>query len=163
MTMANHEQAITRRGVLGGLAASAALGLSGGLPTAAAAQPPDVEAIKHLVAAVDDVPTAEFEWGTLKWLLGAERSPGAEQTVGICQIFPGKVNPIHYHPNCEEVLYMISGRGRHSLGDQSIALSPGMAIRIPRNVHHNLANTGWETIICLVSFSSGHRKMVHVE
>lgn len=162
MTTNNDSQAFTRRTILGGLAASAALGISADLPSAAAA-PLDAEAIKHLVVSVDDVPTAEHDWGTLKWILSAERSPGAEQTVGICQIFPGKVNPVHYHPNCEEVLYMISGRGRHSLGDEAIELSPGMAIRIPKGVHHNLANTGWETITCLVTFSSGNRQMVHVK
>lgn len=159
--MTSDEQTITRRGILGGLAASAALGVSGELPSAAAAEPL-AEAIKHLVVAIDDVPSAEFDWGTLKWMLSAEQSPGAEQTVGICQIFPDKGNPVHYHPNCEEVLYMISGRGQHKLGDQSIELSPGMAIRIPKNVPHNLVNTGWETIICLVTFSSGNRQMVHV-
>jgi mannose-6-phosphate isomerase-like protein (cupin superfamily) len=162
MTKDNDQQTITRRGILGGLAASAALGIAGELPSAAAA-PLDAQAIKNLVVAIDDIPTAEFDWGSLKWLITAERSPGAEQTVGICQIFPGKVNPVHYHPNCEEVLYMISGRGRHSLGDESVELTPGMAIRIPANVPHNLENIGWETIICLVTFSSGNRQMVHVK
>ena len=57
---------------------------------------------------------------------------------------------------------MIAGRGRHRLGDESVELTPGMAIRIPQKVHHNLENIGRETIHCLVSFSSGNRKMVLV-
>jgi mannose-6-phosphate isomerase-like protein (cupin superfamily) len=162
MTSNNDRPEMTRRGVLGGIAATAAIGLSAS-SASASPMPLDPQALAHLVVSVDDVPTAEFDWGTLKWMLSAEQSPGAEQTLGICQIFPGKVNPLHYHPNCEEILYMIAGRGRHRLGDQSVELTPGMAIRIPQNVHHNLENIGWETILCLVSFSSGNRKMVHVK
>ena len=159
----NHEHAITRRSIIGGMAASTALGLSGELRAEAEVALPDADTIKHLAVAIDDVPTEEFEWGSLKWLLNAKRSPGAEQTVGIAQILPGKANPVHYHPNCEEVLYMISGRGRHGLGEETIELTRGMALRIPRNVHHNLANTGWETILCLVTFSSGDRQTVFVQ
>ncbi len=163
MTSKNDRPELTRRGVLGGMAATAAFGFSASSALANTSVPVDAQALEHLVVAVDDVPTAQFEWGTLKWMLSAEQSPGAEQTLGICQIFPGKVNPLHYHPNCEEILYMIAGRGRHRLGDESVELTPGMAIRIPQNVHHNLENIGWETILCLVSFSSGNRKMVHVQ
>lgn len=55
---------------------------------------------------------------------------------------------------------MISDRGRRSLGDETIELTPGMAIRIPRHARHNMVNTGWETILCLVTFSSGDRQTV---
>ncbi len=163
MTSKNDRPGMTRRGVLGGMAATAALGFSASSASADPSAPLDAQALEHLVVSVDDVPTAQFEWGTLKWMLSADQSPGAEQTLGICQIFPGKINPLHYHPNCEEILYMIAGRGRHRLGDESVELTPGMAIRIPQNVHHNLENIGWETILCLVSFSTGNRKMVHVQ
>ncbi|GEM_PF-304220 len=158
----NEERGITRRTVFGGMAASAALGLAGA-SFAADGPTPDREALQHLVAALDDVPTEKFDWGTLKWLISGEISPGAAQTVGIAQILPGKGNPVHYHPNCEEVLYVISGRGVHSLGDKKVELGPGMAIRIPQDVRHNMVNTGWETIISLVTFSSGERQAVFLK
>ncbi len=154
---------ITRRTALTGTAVSAAATIPGGLLTAAVAGTFEPQTLDQLVVAIDDVPTDEFEWGSLKWLVNAARSPGAEQTVGICQILPGKGNPVHYHPNCEEVLYMIAGRGRHSFGEEAVELTPGMTIRIPENVRHNLVNTGWQTIICLVTFSSGDRQTVFVE
>lgn len=158
----NHEQGVSRRAALGGMAASGALGLAGGLfPGVAAAE--EMQAIARRVVAIDDVPTDQHDWGTLKWLVNAKRFPGADQTVGIAQILPGKGNPVHYHPNCEEVLYMISGRGRHSLGDETIELTPGMAIHIPQDARHNMVNAGWETIICLVTFSSGDRQTVFLK
>jgi mannose-6-phosphate isomerase-like protein (cupin superfamily) len=52
--------------------------------------------------------------------------PGAEQTVGLATILPGKQNPVHYHPNCEEVLYVISGKGVQSYDSRTIELKAGM-------------------------------------
>lgn len=104
--------------------------------------------------------TETFEWGTLTWLCNAKLSPGAAQTVGLCHIHPGRGNPVHYHPNCEEVLYMLAGTGQHSLDSESIELRTGMTIRIPVGMKHNLTNTGDEPIVCLIAFNSGERETV---
>lgn len=107
--------------------------------------------------------TEIFDWGTLKWLCHGRLFQGAEQTLGICHIQPGCQNPRHYHPNCEEVLYMLSGSGQHSFEDDVIELRSGMTIRIPVGVTHNLSNTGTDPIVCLISFNSGNRDTVFVD
>src|SRR6476661_3045 len=74
-------------------------------------------AMTELLTNVTDsaaLPEEAFEWGSLKWLCNGKICPGAAQTIGICHIRPGQRNPVHYHPNCEEVLYMLSGEGEHS-------------------------------------------------
>jgi mannose-6-phosphate isomerase-like protein (cupin superfamily) len=109
------------------------------------------------------LPMDRSSWGTLQWLCNNQLMPGSEQTVGLATILPGKQNPVHYHPNCEEVLYVISGQGLHSYDGGAILLKAGMTIRIPAKVKHNLANTGTETLRTLVSFSSGDRKTVFLE
>ena len=111
----------------------------------------------------EDLPVESFDWGTLQWLCNARLVAGANQTLGLCEILPGCRNPVHYHPNCEEVLYMLSGVGRHSLNDEFIELRAGMTIQIPANVRHNLENVGSESIICLIAFSSGDRQTVFLE
>jgi phosphonatase-like hydrolase len=121
------------------------------------------QAVPPLALAHGDLPDESFEWGTLWWLCNARISPGAIQTVGICQIMPGGRNPVHYHPNCDEVLYMLSGEGQHSYDGQLIPLRAGSTLRIPAGVKHNLANTGTQTITCLISFSSGNRETVFLE
>jgi mannose-6-phosphate isomerase-like protein (cupin superfamily) len=88
--------------------------------------------------------------------------PGAEQTVGLATILPGKQNPVHYHPNCEEVLYVISGQGLQTYDGRTITLKAGMTIRIPARTKHNLVNTAAEPLRTLVSFSSGDRQTVWV-
>lgn len=109
------------------------------------------------------LPIETNAWGTLQWICNGKLMPGSEQTVGLATILPGKHNPMHFHPNCEEVQYVISGQGRQSYDDRTIDLKAGMTIRIPAKVRHNMTNTGTETLRTLVTFSAGNRETVWVE
>lgn len=111
----------------------------------------------------DQTPCDAFPWGTLQWLCNARLSPGAAQTLGVSVIHPGQRNPLHYHPNCEELLYVLSGTGRHSCDGALVDLQPGSLIRIPAGARHNLVNTGDEPLSCLIAFSSGNRETVFLE
>lgn len=108
------------------------------------------------------LPVESFDWGTLTWLCNGSLSAGAEQTLGFCRILPGRVNPLHYHPNCEELLYVLSGSGEHSYDGRSIRLHAGMTIRIPAGVTHNFKNDADKPLECLIAFSSGDRQTVFV-
>lgn len=109
------------------------------------------------------LPIEQNDWGTLQWLCNGKLMPGAEQTLGLATLLPGKQNPVHYHPNCEEVLYVISGQGLQSYDGRTVELRAGMTIRIPAKVKHNLVNTGTEPLRTLVSFSSGDRQTVWIK
>jgi mannose-6-phosphate isomerase-like protein (cupin superfamily) len=115
------------------------------------------------VTDASQLPVEQSAWGTLQWVCNEKLMPGSGQTVGLATILPGKQNPVHYHPNCEEVLYVISGQGLHSYDGRTIPLKAGMTIRIPAMVKHNLVNTGKETLRTLVSFSTGDRKTVFLK
>src|SRR5262249_28418228 len=142
------------------------LGLGLWLAGVAAEDKPRPQTTNKWIGKVTDaaqLPIDQNDWGTLQWLCNGKLMPGAEQTVGLATILPGKQNPIHYHPNCEEVLYVISGQGLQSYDGRTVELKAGMTIRIPAKVNHNLANTGTEPLRTLVSFSSGDRQTVWVE
>lgn len=109
------------------------------------------------------LPIEKSAWGTLQWVCNDKLMPGSAQTVGLATILPGKHNPVHFHPNCEEVLYVISGQGVNSYNGRTIELKAGMTIRIPAKVTHNLVNTGTEPLRTLVSFSTGDRKTVFLD
>lgn len=109
------------------------------------------------------LPVEKSAWGTLQWVCNNKLMPGSGQTVGLATILPGKRNPVHFHPNCEEVLYVISGHGLHSYDGRTVELKAGMTIRIPAKVKHNMVNTGTETLRTLVSFSTGDRQTVFLE
>lgn len=115
------------------------------------------------VTEIDGITAETFSWGAIKWLCNERLLPESAQTLGICHILPGCANPLHYHPNCEELLYMLSGTGRHRFNEDWVDVKPGSTVRIPVGVRHKLVNTGWEPITCLVVFSSGNRQTVFIE
>jgi quercetin dioxygenase-like cupin family protein len=110
------------------------------------------------VTSLEEGRTLELDWGRVTWLMGAGATPGAEQTFGVCTIHPGKRNPLHSHPNCEELLYVVSGSCEHRLGDELVPMGSGSVIRIPRNVPHWARCTSDEPLVCVISFSSGDRR-----
>lgn len=101
--------------------------------------------------------TEHLSWGHLSWLVGAKQIPGAEQTFGIVTIYPQKRNPLHAHPTCEELLYVISGECDHKLGDEIVHLVPGSVICIPRGIPHWAMCTSEENLVAAISFSNPNR------
>ena len=102
-------------------------------------------------------------WGELNWKLSAKTMIGAEMTFGTCFIKPGERNPLHSHPNCEELLYIVSGSCEHRLGDETVHLAAGDIIRIPRDVPHWARALGDEPVFALIVFSTGERRAVDLE
>jgi quercetin dioxygenase-like cupin family protein len=115
------------------------------------------------VTNLHELPAQSFEWGAIKWLCNRELAPEAQQTFGVVHILPGRQNPLHYHPNCEEILYMLSGECEHSFDGDWVHLTPGMMICIPAGVRHQLVNRGWAPVTCVISFSSADRQTVFLE
>lgn len=100
------------------------------------------------------------EWGRLVWMVSRALGNSEEMTVGKCFIDPGQANPRHYHPNCDEVLHVLSGTILHTLGDEEFEMSEGDTISIPRNTLHNAANIGDDEAVLMISFSSADRQVV---
>lgn len=98
-----------------------------------------------------------LDWGEITWLVTGEGMPGAEMTLGLVTILPGRRNPLHSHPNCEEILHVISGSCDHLLGGEMFRLAAGQAIRIPRGVRHWARCLGEEPVVALIAFSSPDR------
>lgn len=117
----------------------------------------------NFVAALGDTPSFTGDWGRLTWLVSEKAMPGAEQTLGVVTIQPGKRNPLHAHPNCEELLYVVSGQCEHLLGEDRCTLGPGNVIRIPRGVPHWARCISDEPLVAVISFSSGDRQTTSYE
>ncbi len=106
----------------------------------------------------DEQPAVDTGWGTLAWLVSGAEMPGAEQTLGVVTIAPGQRNPLHAHPNCEELLYVVSGACEHKLGDEMLHLRAGSVIRIPRGVRHWARCTSADPLVAVISFSAPDRR-----
>src|SRR3954463_9216090 len=112
----------------------------------------------NVVRSLAHTDSLEMEWGQLSWLVNGREMPGAEQTFGVVTIAPGKRNPLHAHPNCEELLYVLSGECSHKLGEELFELSPGSVIRIPRGVKHWARCTSAAPLVAVISFSTPDRQ-----
>ena len=99
----------------------------------------------------------------IRWLFSGDTAPDAAQTLGYVVIEPGAKNPLHAHPNCEEVLYLISGELDHSLDGAVYRLTPGDAIRVPAGVKHDAKSVGREPATMVVCYSVPNRQMVSYE
>jgi quercetin dioxygenase-like cupin family protein len=100
---------------------------------------------------------------SIKWLFSGQTAPGAEQTLGYVVIQPGQKNPLHAHPNCEEVLYLISGELDHSLEDAMYRLKPGDAIRVPAGVRHDARCVSDVPAAMVVCYSVPAREIVNYD
>ena len=102
-----------------------------------------------------------FEWGHLTWFANNELGNCKKMTLGRCVINPGHSNHRHYHPNCTEVLIVISGKISHTLADnKEVEMNPGDTVTIPANVWHCARNIGDTEAVLFIAFDSADRKTV---
>lgn len=112
---------------------------------------------------LDESRAEVFEWGSIQWLVNERLVPAARITTGYVQILAGRNNPLHYHPNAEEVLHLIEGELDHRVGDDHFRLTAGSTLHVPQGVIHNAHNVGAVTARMLVSYPTGERQMVVVD
>lgn len=96
-------------------------------------------------------------WGSLTWLASQAIGNAQGVTVGRVIIKPGESNPKHSHHNGEEVLYLISGRLEHWIGEVSVTLEAGDTLSIPPDVPHYAVSIGEEDADMIVAYSTGDR------
>jgi mannose-6-phosphate isomerase-like protein (cupin superfamily) len=101
-----------------------------------------------------------YSWGEVRWMHSAET--GAEKlSVGEMVISPGGQNRQHYHPNCEEVLYVVSGEIDHTFEDSKpVRLKAGMSVLVPMGMPHNSKCVGKIPARMLVAYSSANHQIV---
>lgn len=102
----------------------------------------------------------EHDWGRLVWLVSGRLGTSTTMTVGRCYIAPGRENPRHFHPNCDEVLHVLQGTIEHSLDAETVPMSAGDTISIPRGTVHNARNVGDDEAIFVIVFSTATREVV---
>lgn len=99
----------------------------------------------------------------ITWLFSGETHPGAAQTLGYVVINPGQKNPLHAHPNCEEVLYLIDGELDHSMEDAMYRLRAGDAIRVPAGVKHDARCVSATPATMIICYSVPDRQVINYD
>lgn len=78
--------------------------------------------------------------------IGPANSSARNLTVGVATFPPGSTPPGHVHDAQEEVIYIVSGRGRLVTPAGTAALEPGTAVYIPIGLHHATESLGDEPL-----------------
>lgn len=109
----------------------------------------------------DAAETMDFDWGKLDWFASGPADSSNEMTVGQCTLNAGQSNPRHYHPNCEEVLHVLTGKIEHYVeGDGWFPMGPGDTITVAANVWHQARNIGDTPATMIICFSSPDRETI---
>lgn len=102
-----------------------------------------------------------FDWGHLTWWANRALGNSEEMTIGRCVLKPGMSNPRHYHPNCTEILTVISGRIKHTTtGGGETEMGPGDTVTVLKNTWHRATNIGDEEAVLFIAFSSADRETI---
>lgn len=97
------------------------------------------------------------DWGSLSWLASKKIGNAEGLVLGRAKIKPGKTNPRHRHPKAEEVLYVLKGSIKHTLGERTIVMNAGDTITIAPGVFHNASCISEEEADTIIVYSEGVR------
>jgi quercetin dioxygenase-like cupin family protein len=116
--------------------------------------------MESTVVLKNDMPVQITDWGTLQWLVSGESGTSKSMTLGRVMIKPGKSNPMHIHPNCEEILYVMQGEIEHTLPEGGTTrLSAGDCIVVDAGIPHQAKNLGMHEAILLVVYNNAFREI----
>lgn len=101
----------------------------------------------------DDVESQVFDWGVLKWMSTPEVTGGERFSAGVVKLEPGKGHERHTHPDSDEILFVIRGRGEQEVADTTRQIEAGNMVFVPEGVEHGTVNTGWEPLLLLAVYA----------
>ncbi|MHB1315994.1 MAG: cupin domain-containing protein [Christensenellales bacterium] len=101
----------------------------------------------HIVLHESTKPIITLDGRSVIWLMKPEETGGKYSSACIVEVFPGKrCKPAHAHPNGEETIYIVSGKGKALIGEDSYEIQAGSIMLFPQGVPHMLYNTGSEPL-----------------
>ncbi len=88
----------------------------------------------------------------VRWIVGPDQ--GAKLISFGQSTYPsGATHENHYHPNVDEVVMVVSGRGTQIVGPDALQLEPGDVCLIPKNTPHRITGTSEdEPLVILWAF-----------
>jgi len=113
--------------------------------------------ILGLNTAREEHPTREL-WGAMSWLVEDRTVPGVGISLARMSVAPGETSPGHSHPNCHEIVHLVSGRIEQTVGSCCYPMSAGDTVVVAPGVAHRTRNlSDAEPAELLVCYSAGTR------
>jgi quercetin dioxygenase-like cupin family protein len=88
-----------------------------------------------------------------KMVFSGDRTPTGAMSIGMAEIAPGGVLPLHHHAPAE-IYHVLEGHGEVVVGDARHELRPGRLVFIPADMQHRTSNTGPSPLRFLFVFAA---------
>lgn len=85
----------------------------------------------------------------IRSILDRTNSTAVNQSLAEATLPPGAESAEHYHPNTEEIYYVLRGRGLMTLGREQRQVGPGDGVLIPPGTPHKIRNVGQDPLVFL--------------
>lgn len=82
---------------------------------------------------------------------------GDHVMIGLNCLEPSQVQPVHAHEAADKLYFVLSGRGRFTIGDQERVVEKGTLVVAPAGIPHGVANPGEERLSILVAIAPGNK------
>lgn len=92
----------------------------------------------------------------IRELLAHRNSCIRKQSLAEARVPPGARTTPHYHPQTEEIYYILSGKAQMRIGDETTVVVQGDAIAIPPGQVHHITNTGDKPLVFLCCCAPGY-------
>src|SRR5947207_1241883 len=92
----------------------------------------------------------------IRELLAHRNSAIRNQSLAEARLPAGASTQEHYHPRAEEIYYIMQGRGRIRIENETREIKSGDAIAIPPGRKHKLWNIGGDTLHLLCCCAPGY-------
>jgi oxalate decarboxylase/phosphoglucose isomerase-like protein (cupin superfamily) len=100
------------------------------------------------------LPTMTFDWGLIKPLVSEDDTADPAMSLMHVVLLPGRGHERHNHPDSDEILYILAGRGDQMVDDgEPFPVSAGQAVFIPKGAFHSTVNTSWEPMTLLAIYA----------
>ena len=102
----------------------------------------------------DDVEELDLPGRRFRWLVAQDRIRSKYSSVCVIRIPPGeRVRPAHSHPHGEEVIYIMSGKGRVLVDGEVAPIRAGSTVLFPQGAVHMVHNMSGEEMKVVCFFS----------
>jgi mannose-6-phosphate isomerase-like protein (cupin superfamily) len=92
----------------------------------------------------------------IRELLAHRNSSIVRQSLAEARLPAGASTTPHYHPQTEEIYYILSGQGRMRIDAETSAVGPGDAVAIPPGRTHQITNVGDQPLVFLCCCAPGY-------
>lgn len=92
------------------------------------------------IIAEGEIEFKSVEWGLTKEIVAPHNAGSENIKVIITEILPGYMHENHTHSDQEEVIYVLSGRGKARITEEEREIGPGTVIYIPADEPHAIWN-----------------------